>query len=196
MQIYQSNQQQEEIDRLKKERDDFERRLIDLERYVQEKQIEDRIKQNNVNNSFNIDHISLSILVHLEGFGDIHSSNSEGGFIGTRGQSRRLEGFDIHLLNVPNNNLLTIEYMAHLEGIGDICWQKGGFIGTRGQSRRLEGFAIRLNGPLSEKLGIRYKGHLQDIGDTPFYSDGQFCGTRGQSRRCEGIDMVDPLYVL
>jgi hypothetical protein len=29
--------------------------------------------------------------------------------------------------------------------------------------------------------------HLQGIGDTGFFQNGQFCGTRGESRRVEAI---------
>eukprot|EP01133_Synstelium_polycarpum_P000421 gene421-498_t len=86
----------------------------------------------------------LEIMVHLQGPGDMPWK--KGGFVGTRGESRRLEGFEIKLYKVmildPSD--LSIEYMAHLQDHGDIPWQSGGFIGTKGESRRLEGFAIRL----------------------------------------------------
>jgi uncharacterized protein YjdB len=81
-----------------------------------------------------------------------------------------------------------MQYMAHLEGIGDVPFvNEGQFIGTRGQSRRLEGFAIRLTEPAAAKFDVVYMAHLQGTGDTGFFQNGQFCGTRGQSRRVEGI---------
>ena len=130
--------------------------------------------------------MKLDVLVHLEDLGDRRGHNNE--FLGTRGQSRRLEGFSIKIdPPIPN---LGIRYMAHLEDIGDVPYQQNGeFIGTRGQSRRLEGFAIELTGPAARKYDVLYMAHLQDRGDTPWCKNGQFCGTRGQSRRVEGISV-------
>lgn len=126
----------------------------------------------------------LTITVHLQDIGDRTYHADE--FAGTRGQSRRLEGFAIRIQPaVPG---LTMQYMAHLQDIGDTPWCKeGDFVGTRGQSRRLEGFAIKLAGPNASHYTVSYMAHLQNIGDTSFLSDGEFCGTRGQSRRVEGI---------
>jgi len=127
---------------------------------------------------------ALIVLVHLEGFGDRRFRDNE--FAGTRGQSRRLEGFQINF-NPPVPNL-GMRYMAHLQNIGDVPFVNAGqFVGTRGQSRRLEGFAIELTGSAAANFNVFYMAHLQGIGDTPFFQNGQFCGTRGQSRRVEGI---------
>ena len=128
--------------------------------------------------------VPISGLVHLQDIGDVSLVNDT--FAGTRGQSRRLEGFQIQF-NPPVPGL-SMRYMAHLQDIGDVPWvDEGQFIGTRGQSRRLEGFAIELTGPEAVNYSVRYMAHLQDLGDTDFFRDGQFCGTRGQSRRIEGI---------
>ena len=122
----------------------------------------------------------LRLLVHLEGIGDVVVG--DGVFGGTRGESRRLEGFQ---LDIPG---FSCEYMAHLESTGDTSLKTGGtYVGTRGVGRRLEGFSIALTGPLAINYSIIYMAHLQDTADTPFYSDGAFCGTRGESRRVEGI---------
>jgi Clostridial hydrophobic W len=128
--------------------------------------------------------IPLRGIVHLQDVGDI--GLTEGLFAGTRGESRRLEGFSLSFDSpVPG---LAIQYMAHLQDTGDTQWvSEGQFVGTRGQSRRLEGFAIRLVGPAAPRYIVLYMAHLQDMGDTGFYQDSQFCGTRGQSRRLEGM---------
>ncbi|MDZ4286788.1 MAG: tyrosinase family protein [Prosthecobacter sp.] len=128
--------------------------------------------------------IPFKLLVHLQDIGDVVVNNDE--FGGTRGESRRLEGFQINILPaVPG---LSCSYMAHLQDIGDVpAVNEGQFIGTRGESRRLEGFAITLTGPAAASYNVSYMAHLQDIGDTAFYSNGQFCGTRGESRRVEGM---------
>jgi uncharacterized protein YjdB len=110
-------------------------------------------------------------------------------FAGTRGESRRLEGFQLTLdPPVPG---LSLEYMAHLQDIGDTGWlSEGQFIGTRGLSRRLEGFAIRLTGSNAANYDVRYMCHIQNVGDSPMYANGAFCGTRGQSLRVEGMQVT------
>lgn len=122
--------------------------------------------------------------VHLQDLGDVAFQSSE--FAGTRGESRRLEGFSLEIAQpIPN---LGIQYRAYLQGIGDIAWVDGGeFVGTRGESRRLEGFAIRLTGTAAADYDVYYTCHLQETGDTPILSNGQFCGTRGEARRLEGL---------
>lgn len=126
----------------------------------------------------------LDVLVHLEETGD--QSYRENELAGTRGQSRRLEGFQIRF-DPPVANL-SMRYMAHLQDIGDVSFvNEGQFIGTRGESRRLEGFAIELTGSAAPNFNVFYMAHLQDIGDTNFFQNGQFCGTRGESRRMEAI---------
>jgi hypothetical protein len=127
---------------------------------------------------------AMRVLVHLENIGDRVFRDNE--FAGTRGESRRLEGFELSLNPaVPG---LGMRYMAHLQGQGDVPFvNEGQFIGTRGQSRRLEGFAIELTGPQAANHNVFYMAHLQNLGDTPLFTNGQFCGTRGQSRRVEGI---------
>ena len=127
---------------------------------------------------------AMRVLVHLQGIGDRVFRDNE--FAGTRGQSRRLEGFELQLNPaVPG---LGLRYMAHLQGIGDVPFVNNGqFVGTRGQSRRLEGFAIELTGAQAANHNVLYMAHLQGIADTQMFSNGQFCGTRGQSRRVEGI---------
>jgi hypothetical protein len=128
--------------------------------------------------------VKLDILVHLQNIGDQSARENE--FAGTRGQSRRLEGFQISF-DEPAADL-SMRYMAHLQDVGDVPFVNAGqFVGTRGQSRRLEGFAIELTGPAAGNYNVFYMAHLQDVGDTGFFQNGQFCGTRGQFRRVEGI---------
>ncbi|MFM9957955.1 MAG: matrixin family metalloprotease [Phycisphaerales bacterium] len=127
---------------------------------------------------------ALRVRVHLEGIGDVLYRDNE--LAGTRGQARRLEGFQIELVTPVSG--LSLEYMAHLEGSGNTGWvSEGQFIGTRGQSRRLEGLAIRLTGPQANAFDVYYMAHLAGSGDTGLHANGQFCGTSGQSRRCEAI---------
>jgi uncharacterized protein YjdB len=129
--------------------------------------------------------LPLDVIVHLEGFANDWTFR-EGELAGTRGQWRRLEGFQINFRNPPPG--IGLRYKAHLQGIGDTGWLSDGqFIGSRGQWRRLEGFAIELTGPNAAKYDVIYKAHLQDTGDTDWYANGHFCGTRFEGRRVEGI---------
>jgi len=128
--------------------------------------------------------VELNVLVHLQNIGDQIFRENE--FAGTRGQSRRLEGFQLQISPAVAN--LSMQYMAHLQDIGDVPFvNEGQFVGMRGESRRLEGFAIQLTGSQAANFNVFYMAHLQDIGDTGFFQNGQFCGTRGESRRVEGI---------
>ena len=128
--------------------------------------------------------VQLTGLIHVEGRGDRTLCNDQ--WARTKGQSLRLEGFQIDT-NISVSGL-GVEYMAHLQGIGDTGWVSGGsFVGTRGQSRRLEGFAIRLTGPAAAQYDIFYRAHLQGIGASEIAKNGAFCGTRGQSRRVEAM---------
>lgn len=101
--------------------------------------------------------IDLDITVHIEGKGDIYGHDNE--WVGTKGQSLRLEGFSVTPNRVSDDFYL--EYFAHLEHIGDTAWvRQGDFVGTRGQSRRLEGFAIRAAGRDAWKYNVYYSAHL------------------------------------
>lgn len=127
----------------------------------------------------------LSGVVHLQDIGDRGWSGTA--WVGTKGQSRRLEGFSGALSGVDG---VSVEYMAHLQDKGDTSWTtQGNFCGTRGESRRVEGVAFRLTGSNASKYDITYSCHLQDIGDMAVKKNGDFCGTRGQSRRLEAFQV-------
>jgi uncharacterized protein YjdB len=132
----------------------------------------------------------IDVLVHLQDVGDTNGRAGE--WVGTKGQSRRLEGFALTMKHAPAG--LGLEYMCHVQDVGDTAWVSGGeFCGSRGQSRRVEGFAVRLTGPAAQQYRVRYACHLQDIGDTAEIGDGEFCGTRGQSRRLEAFTVrIEP----
>ncbi len=125
-------------------------------------------------------------VVHLEDLGD--QPLREMVWAGTKGQSRRLEGFSVQTAQPAEG--LSLEYMCHLQDLGDQPWMPAGsFCGTRGESRRLEGFAIRLTGANAGKYDIFYECHLEGIGDTGPVLNGTFCGTRGESRRLEAMNV-------
>lgn len=133
----------------------------------------------------------LRVLAHVQGIGDTVGREDE--WVGTKGQARRLEGFSVNFREPAYTPDLRLEYMCHVQGVGDTDWKpEGSLCGTRGQSRRLEGFAIRLTGAAAEDYAVVYSCHVQGLGDRGPYSNGAFCGTRGQARRIEAMNV----YVL
>lgn len=126
--------------------------------------------------------VPLYITAHIENQGDMAVSGPQQ-FVGTKGQSRRLEGFSI---SPPAG--VELEYMAHIENQGDTHWVRSPqYVGTKGQGRRMEGFAVRVVGHSHHMYDVKYYGHVANYGDTPVCSNGDFVGTRGQARRVEGL---------
>jgi Clostridial hydrophobic W len=127
---------------------------------------------------------NLFILAHLENIGDIACRG--GGWCGTRGENRRLEGFQLRL---PQGiGQLSLMYMCHIENQGDsprlVADQ---FCGTRGQGKRLEGFAVKLSGRDASRFSVAYQAHGQNYGDSPVARNGEYVGTRDRALRVEAI---------
>lgn len=88
---------------------------------------------------------------------------------------------------------IALDVLVHIGGIGDRTFSDREFAGTIGESRALEGMEIRFRQPIPG-LGIRYMGHLQNTGDTPWVGEGEYVGSRRESRRLEGfaIELTGP----
>jgi len=130
--------------------------------------------------------VGLEVVVQLEGKGRQIFRNDQ--FAGTRGEGRGLEGFQLRI--DPPVEGLSLEYMAHLEVIGDKSAREGEWLGAgKGESCILEGFSVKLTGPLAERYDVSYMAHLRGLGDTAIFKNGDFCGTRGRKLRVEGIQV-------
>ncbi|MFB8794764.1 MAG: hypothetical protein U7126_11210 [Microcoleus sp.] len=128
--------------------------------------------------------LAMKVLVHIQGIGDRTFGAME--YAGTRAQGRRIEGFEISI--DPPIPGLSVQYMAHVEGVGDTPWiNEGELAGFRGQAKRIEGFAVRLSGPEAANYNVFYTAHIQNVGDTEVSSNGEYCGTRGKGLRVEGL---------
>lgn len=93
--------------------------------------------------NFTIPDVEFKYMAHLENMGDT-AWTSHGNFIGTRGQSRRLEGFAVRLEG-PAAEAYDVKYYVQMEGVEKSpIASNGQFAGSRGQSRQVEGFAIWL----------------------------------------------------
>ncbi|NJK38090.1 MAG: hydrogenase [Oscillatoriales cyanobacterium RM2_1_1] len=128
--------------------------------------------------------VGLKVLVHLQGLGDRMFGAQD--YAGTRGQGRRVEAFQINI--APPVPGLSLQYQAHLSGIGDTPMiPEGQLAGERDKGRQLEGLVIELTGPQATQYDVFYLAHIQNKGDVPVCTNGQYCGTRGQGLRIEGI---------
>nr|WP_320024146.1 putative Ig domain-containing protein [uncultured Acetobacterium sp.] len=122
--------------------------------------------------------------------------------IGTVGQSKRIEGFEIRL-GAAAPAEMELRYNVHVENKGWLydendCadWPKdGAYAGTRGESLRIEAVKLVLtdkDGKPYPGYSVYYRGHVQNIGDLPTKSanwctDGEKLGTVGSSLRLEAL---------
>jgi hypothetical protein len=129
---------------------------------------------------------SVSGIVHLQDIGDQPLVN--GVWAGTKGQSRRLEGFALEL--PPTSWNLSIEAMCRVQGVGETSHVAArSYCGTRGQKRALEGLALKLIGSGAPGFDLYTQCHLSDVGDFGPVLNGELCGIAAASRRVEAINV-------
>ena len=112
---------------------------------------------------------------------------SDGEMSGTSGQSKRLEGINVHLSSDLEGS---VEYQTHVQDIGWQGWVSNGqMAGTTGQSKRLEAIRIKLNGKVADQYDIYYRVHCQDFGWLDWAKNGEPSGSEGYSKRLEAIEI-------
>ena len=112
-----------------------------------------------------------------------------GGMSGTFGQSKRLEGIHISLVNQQYSG--NIEYRTHVQTYGWQDWKTNGAMsGTSGEAKRLEAIQIRLTGEMAKHYDVYYRVHAQSYGWLAWASNGNMSGTSGYGKRLEGIQIV------
>lgn len=144
---------------------------------------------------------------HIQDLGDYPADGSwveSPNRIGTVGQSKRIEGFELKAADsLPAD--VELRYNVHVQNIGWLydendpsSWAKNGdYAGTRGNSLRIEAIKIVLldaSGTKASGYHIRYQGHVQNIGDLPadseqWFVDGEQLGTVGSSLRLEALKL-------
>lgn len=144
---------------------------------------------------------------HIQDLGDYPADGSwveSPKRIGTVGQSKRIEGFELKAgESLPTD--LELRYNVHVQNIGWLydeddptSWAKNGdYAGTRGDGLRIEAIKIVLLDAAGNKASgyhIRYQGHVQNIGDLPadseqWFTDGEQLGTVGSSLRLEALKL-------
>ncbi len=115
---------------------------------------------------------------------------------GTSGESKRLEGINIKVSNMPYDG--DIVYTTHVQTYGwqgeledQSTWKKNGEMsGTSGESKRLEAICINLTGEMAEHYDVYYRVHAQNVGWLGWAKNGEQSGTAGYSRRLEGIQII------
>lgn len=145
--------------------------------------------------------VNAHVQAHKEGepgwIGWITNPNSDLHFAGTVGENRRLEAFQIRLVNAPPG--MQICYQAHVQAKleGDqwtetegwkeeVC--EGGIAGTIGQERQMEAAKIHLLNTTSD-YHVCYRAYVTDMGWMQEVCDGQVAGTVGQEKRMEALQV-------
>ena len=128
---------------------------------------------------------------HVQNYGDM-AAVSDGVFLGTQGQSLRMEAFYISkgagLSGVEGD----IRYRVHAQDYGTMSWvQNGTKAGTSGESKRVEAIQVVLTGRLAELFDVYYTTHVQNYGWMKWTKGSAdrsgWCGSMGQSLRVEAI---------
>ncbi|GHU46808.1 hypothetical protein FACS1894120_4240 [Clostridia bacterium] len=128
----------------------------------------------------NYKNVAVQPLAYIENIATPSLSN----YIGTVGQSRRLEELTI------GTDRGTIRAQAHVQGKGDMPPVEDNLvsIGTRGQKLRMESISLKLNGV--DGYSLAYRVHQQSGGWSRWATQGQWCGVKGVSKRIEAVEII------
>ncbi|MFU0800638.1 MAG: glucosaminidase domain-containing protein [Xylanivirga thermophila] len=139
---------------------------------------------------------------------------SNGGFAGTAGESRRIEAINVRIIsnNTSGEEVydgIKFSGSGHVESYGNL---NGEYIvegvttrlGTMGKGKRIEGLSLKLTNPPANMILV-YRGHVQGHGDMPkagsqnvwkdpkdgslWLKSNGYIGTKGESKRIEGIQL-------
>ncbi|MBC3887343.1 hypothetical protein GH810_03340 [Acetobacterium paludosum] len=147
------------------------------------------------------DTMSVQYRGHIQ---DIGNAPTDGSWVqsdqqlGTTGESKRIEGFNIELTGaIPTG--AHVVYNVHVENVGWLYptddstnWIKdGAFAGSVGKSQRVEAIEIKLVDATGAQLpgySVQYTVHGENYGWTQgWISDGNIAGTTGDGLRLEAI---------
>ena len=105
---------------------------------------------------------------------------ADGGFSGSTGQNRRIEGIKI-------NPVGQMDVTAHMAQIGDKVYKDinpNTIIGTVGVKKRMEAIKIE-----SKDTIYVYRVHQKDIGWSAWVTNGQWAGVRGKGKQIEAVEL-------
>lgn len=129
----------------------------------------------------------IQYTTHVQDYG-WQAASVDGQTSGTEGESKRLEGVKIKLVNQPYTG--DIEYATHVQDYG---WQNfvgnDSLAGTFGECKRLEAIKIRLKGSMAQYYDVYYRVHVENLGWQDWVKNGEAAGTEGLSYRLEGLEI-------
>lgn len=111
-----------------------------------------------------------------------------GQFVGTTGQSLRLEGFTLGIQNRWGQSG-GIEAQSHVQNVGWNSWSSSSTIGKPGSGLRMEAVKLRLTGAMAANYDISYRVHVATIGWQGWVTNGAQAGTTGQALGIEAIQI-------
>lgn len=149
--------------------------------------------------------VGIEGYVWLQDIGEVDFANNS--YAGTRDQGRRMEGFQVSLVNPPGNPPVAIQYRVYASNYGwmpspDGWVDAGQYAGTKNQGLGLQAFVMQLVNPdVSASTGyvVRYLAHQENNGDIPLDSggetlpgaaDGTTVGDPGSGLRLEGLALT------
>lgn len=113
----------------------------------------------------------------------------DGETAGTSGQSKRLEGIQLKLVDQPYEG--SLQYRTQVQTYGWQDWTADGETsGTTGEAKRLEAIEIRLTGEMAEHFDVYYRVHSQTYGWLGWAKNGEAAGTEGCAKRLEAIEVL------
>lgn len=112
--------------------------------------------------------------------------------LGTTGQSKQLEGFRLGVSDSTENIGGSIEYRAHVQGIGWQGWQaNSSFAGTSGKAKSIQAVEFKLDGEIAQKYDIFYRAHVSNIGWLDWTKNGESAaGSVGCSIPIEAVEVA------
>ncbi|MBS1906825.1 MAG: CotH kinase family protein [Actinobacteria bacterium] len=111
-----------------------------------------------------------------------------GQFVGTTGQSLRLEGFTLAIQNKWGQSG-GLEAQSHVQNVGWNSWSSSTTVGRPGQGLRMEAVKLRLTGAMAANYDISYRVHVATLGWQGWVTNGAQAGTTGQSLGIEAIQI-------
>ena len=109
----------------------------------------------------------------------------DGDMVGTIGQNRRIEAFEIDCDDKP-------DVVVHIKDIGDKTFKnvtKDTVLGFTGEKKRIE--AIKITGKDNFYM---YRVHQKDISWSDWANNGEWAGVRGQSKQIEAIEIKKAIF--
>ncbi len=113
----------------------------------------------------------------------------DGETAGTSGQSKRLEGIQLKLVDQPYEG--SLQYRTHVQTYGWQDWTADGETsGTTGEAKRLEAIQIQLTGEMAKHFDVYYRVHSQTYSWLGWAKNGESAGTEGYGKRLEAIEVL------